>query len=120
MTSLLSGALAAAVYSGLKSLFLDATIERDVLSSSPDFDPSDPPPASQVTFSCKAIKDNYSAFDLQNKDIIAGDAKILILANSLAATPQPNDRVTVQGQTFAVINSKIDPANALWECQGRQ
>ena len=44
MTSVLSGSLAKAIYGGMKSLFLDATLLRDVAEpTSPSFDAFDPP-----------------------------------------------------------------------------
>jgi hypothetical protein len=118
MTSPLSGSLAAAVYKGMKALFLDATLVRDTITvPSPDtFDPAAP---TQTTYTCKAIRDNYSNYDMQNNLIAVGDAKILILANSISTQPTNQDRVTIQGTTFSIVNVLVDPALAVWVCQGR-
>lgn len=120
MTSPLTSQLASQIYKAMKSTFLDATLTRDTITSSPDYDPADPPAPIPVTYSCKAIRDNYSAYDMLNSMIATGDAKLLILAGSIAVTPQGNDRITIQGTMFSIINVKTDPAVALFECQGRQ
>lgn len=120
MTSPLSGSLATTIYGAMRSLFLDATLTRDVvLPTSPAFDPADPPAPTPVSYTCKAVRDRYSTFDRSNSSIKDGDSKILILVNSLAVTPVKNDIITIQGTSFSVVHVDVDPANALWTCQGR-
>ena len=120
MTSVLSGSLARAIYGGMKLLFLDATLLRDVAEpTSPSFDAFDPPAPTTSSFPCKAIRDNYSNYEMASGLVQVGDAKILILAQSLSVTPTIADRVTISGTTFRIINVLIDPATALWTCQGR-
>lgn len=119
MASPLSGSLASAIYSGLKGIFLDATLTRDVFAaSSPDveFDPAAP---TQMTFACKAIRDNYSKSEMATGLVLMGDAKILILANSITTVPVVGDRVMIQSATFRIMNVMVDPALALYTCQGR-
>lgn len=121
MVSLLSGSLAATINSALSSTFLDATLTRDVVQpTSPAYDPADPPAPTPVSYTCKAIRDNYSVSDRLNSSIAAGDVKILILVNSLSVTPVVNDRITIQGSTFSAVRIDVDPANAVWTIQGRR
>jgi hypothetical protein len=117
MTSPLQGALAAQVYSGMKNLFLDATLTVDTPGTSSD--PADPGPATQTTYSCKAIVEKYSDFLRAQGVVGASDRKVLILANSLAVTPAPENRVTISGITFTIVTVATDPATAVWEVQGR-
>lgn len=121
MASPLSGSLAATIYSGMRNLFLDATLMRDVvLPTSPAYDPADPPAPTPVEYTCKAIKDNYTLRDRADGLILQGDVKILILANSISVSPLLQDRVTIQGVTFTLVDASVDPAMALWTCQGRK
>lgn len=119
MTSPLSGSLANTIYVAFKSLFLDATLTREVVPESPAYDPADPPAVVPVNFPCLAMRDRYSVQDKANSDILDNDSKILVLANSLATTPIKDDLITFAGKTYSVISFDIDPANAVWTIQGR-
>lgn len=118
MASPLEGALARQVGSAFKALFLPATLTRDVVPSSPAYDPFDPPAPVPVEYPCKAIVEAYAdKFRLEGL-VAANERKVLILATSLSVRPQPQDRVTIRGITFTVVDVKTDPAEALWECRG--
>jgi hypothetical protein len=117
MTSPLSGALAAQVYQGMKNLFLDATLTRDVPGTITD--PADPPAPTPTAYACKGIVEKYSDYFRASGLVSAKDRKVLILANSLSVTPAPDDRVTISGVTFTVITVGTDPATAVFEIQGR-
>ncbi len=120
MDSPLSGSLAKTMYKAMKSLFLDAVLTREiVLPTSPAFDPADPPAPTRVNYPCKAVRDSYSTFDKSNTSILTGDSKILILVNSLSIVPDGDDIITIQGNSFSIITVDVDPANAVWVCQGR-
>ena len=120
VVSPLSGSLAATIGAAFNSLFLDATLTRDVeVTDSPDresFDPADP---TQTAYSCKAIVETYSQMFRRDGLVEANDRKVLILATSLAVTPKAGDRVTISGVTFMVMEVETDPAVAVWTCQGR-
>jgi hypothetical protein len=61
VVSPLSGSLARTIGRAFNKIFLDATLTRDVASSnSPDIDSFDPPAPTQVTYTCKAIRDTYA------------------------------------------------------------
>lgn len=118
--SVLSG-LAKTIHGALKGVFFDAVLTRYVtLPTSPAYDPADPPDPTPVNYPCKALRDSYSAYERQNSSIETSDSKILILAHSLSVTPQTNDVITVQGQSFLVIIADTDPATACWIVQGRE
>jgi hypothetical protein len=117
MTSPLESALATQIYKGMKNLFLDATLTRDVAGTITD--PADPPAPTATPYACKAIVETYSDYFRQNGMVDAKDRKVLILADSLTVQPVPNDRVTISGITFTVMEVGTDPATAVWECKGR-
>ena len=127
MTSPLLGSLAATVNKALGFLFLDATLTRDVIPTSPAYDPADPPASVPVTFTCKAIRDHYSVGHRSGNLVAAKDVKVIILQGSLATTPLPLDRITITGMggPFTIVAPgaggmpavSADPANATWECR---
>lgn len=109
----------------MSSLFLDATLTRDVAGTI--VDPADPPLPTQVQYSMKAIEENYSA-GLRGQGLVgADDIQVLILASTLAVEPQPLDRITIRGKTVTVVPSssagmkavQSDPAKATWSCRCR-
>lgn len=119
MTSPLLGSIASAIYSGLKGIFLDATLTRDTFTSvSPDvaFDPANP---TQTTYTCKAINDKTRTFTTADGLESRRSASILILANSLSVTPTDGDRVTIRSTTYRLGLVEIDPAQACWICEVR-
>lgn len=119
MASPLEGSLARTIGGAMRGLFLPATLTRDVVPSSPAYDPLDPPAAVPVEYSCKAIVESYSdKFRLEGL-VAANERKVLILATSLSVRPQMLDRVTIRGITFTLSDKiKTDPAEAVWECAG--
>lgn len=118
MASPLEGSLARTIGSAMRGLFMDAVLTRDVVPSSPAYDPFDPPAPVPVEYSCKAIVENYAdKFRLEGL-IAANERKVLILATSLSVRPRPQDRITIRGITFTVVDVKTDPAEAVWECRG--
>lgn len=119
MSSPLDG-IAAAIYSGFKNVFHDATLARDTLTTgSPDVS-FDPTGVTTTTYTCKAIRDVPSKREGAGDATRTGMVKILILANSLSVTPATKDRVTIENETFVIEEVDGDPANALWTCQARK
>jgi len=125
MTSILESSLAATIASAASFIFLDATLERDVQGTITD--PADPPAPTQVTYSCKAIEDTYSA-GLRSAGVVnETDVKILILAATLSVSPLPGDRITIRGVKRQIVpmgtsglpGVQSDPARATWECRTR-
>ena len=98
-------------------VFLDAVLNRETPGVGGD--PFDPPPPSVTTYPCRALIEGYSDYFKKNGLVDAKDRKVLVLATSLAVTPEPGDRITVQNITFTAITIGTDPATAVWEIQGR-
>lgn len=119
VASPLEGSLARTIGAAFGNLFLTATLSRDVSPDSPAYDAFDPPAPVTQTYACKAIVEKYSDYYRSNGLVDARDRKVLILATSLAVTPQPDDRVTIQGVTFVLSEIATDPARAVLECKGR-
>jgi hypothetical protein len=117
MTSPLSGSLARTIGSAMRSLFLDATLLRDVPAVATEA--FDPPAPTEAIYTCKAIVEGYAERFRLDGTVSAGDRKVLILATSLSVTPAAGDRVMIRGITFTIIEVGTDPAQAVWECKGR-
>lgn len=109
----------------MSSLFLDATLTRDVAGTI--VDPADPPLPTQTTYNMKAIEENYSA-GLRGQGLVgANDIQVLILASTLTVEPQPLDRITIRGKTVTIVPMNTagmkavqsDPAKATWSCRCR-
>jgi hypothetical protein len=126
MTSPLSGSLAATIGKAFKNIFLDATLTRDGATTGPAYDPV---AGTAVSYSCKAIAQQYST-GMQGQGLVgATDAQILILATSLAVTPQPLDRISIPSQSISgtIVPAdasglqavSTDPAKAVWQCRAR-
>ena len=68
---------------------------------------------------CLALETNWTQGDYARWTITASDAKILVIAASLASTPEIGDTLEVLGVTRTVQNLMKDPAGALWTMQAR-
>lgn len=66
----------------------------------------------------------FDVFTLRNPDgslMVTEDKKALIPAKSISTvTPEAKDRIVEAGVVWRVIESKIDPAGALWELRVRK
>lgn len=129
MASPLQGSLAATIGRAFNSLFLDATLTRDMfVTNSPD-DSFDPPTPTPTDYACKAMRATYGLGYLRDSLVEAGDVKIVILQTSLSIDPLPGDRIIILGfggpWTIVPANSSglgavtADPANAIWQCRAR-
>jgi hypothetical protein len=116
VASPLAGSLARTIGSAMSSLFLPATLVRDVPQAGGD--PADPLPPIPVDYPCRAIVEGYSDYFKKNNLVNASDRKVLILATSLGVRPKPDDRVTISGITFTLADVSTDPAEAVWTCRG--
>jgi hypothetical protein len=75
------------------------------------------------TFSATGLIAEYSAFELQNTLITAGDRKILLFCASISgsAVPAPGDRIAIEDATYTIVKDGVgrDPAAATYVCQCR-
>ena len=110
MTSFLAGSLAKTIGKALASTFLPATLTRG-----------------SSVYSCSAIFENYGQFPGAGGALSTPDAKILVLASTLAVSPVDGDVISIptapfaSGLSFVVFSLKdsvdavsIDPAGAVW------
>lgn len=122
MVSILDGELADTIADALSyaAIPYDISIARSVTTGG---DPADPGSGTTVTtnYACQGWIDTYTAFDIANSLVLAGDAKIFVVANTLdmPSPPVPGDMVTARGKTYATINVSTDPALACWVIQCR-
>jgi len=117
VTSPLEGSLAKTIAKSMAFMFLDASLHRDVEAAITNA--ADPPaPASVSSFACKAIIETQT--DSYRGDgglVVDTTRKVLILAQTLATTPVPGDRIIIRGVTYGVMTVASDPALATWECR---
>lgn len=134
MTSILESSLAGTINSAASFLFLDATIDRDVVAGATDpYDPSTGA-TSTTRYTCKAIHEEYSIGYRGQNLVQQGEMNVKILAKSVQLngtavdfTPLPQDRITIRGQTFTIVPAgttgltavRTDPAKAAWDCRCR-
>lgn len=123
MPSPLEGSLAAAIGKGMSSLFLKAILFVDAPGSGPVYRPGQP---STISYPCRAIVDEWSAYDRSSGLVAIKDRKILILAATLDVAPEEGNRIQIQGQTFRIVSDgganpavSTDPATAVWVIRGR-
>ena len=118
MASPLERMIASQIYKGMKGIFLNATLVRDVANTA-DSDPFDPGAPTQVSYACKALPDTKTKQWATDATIQTADSQVLILVNSLTVTPAMGDRVTVRGEAFSIVKVEVDPALAVWTCWTR-
>ena len=70
-------------------------------------------------YTCQGMREEYSKEMISGGVVEKNDQKILILQDSLDVTPSTDDEITVNGDTYTVIDFEQDPAGALWEVQAR-
>lgn len=124
MASPLESTIRKSIYNGMKGIFLDATLTRDVAGNGAAYDPGSPTPSS---YACKAIRETFGVGRTPPL-VNGGTVKVTILQLSLAVTPQPGDRITITGQggPYSIVPEgadgpavSADPANAIWECSAK-
>lgn len=115
MASPLEGSIRRTIGKAMRSIFYPVTVVR-LEQSGPVWEPV----FTEVEYPCKGFIDDYSDFALTNSNILSGDRKVVVLADSLEITPGTSDLVRVRGQTFSVLNVATDPAEATWTLQARR
>lgn len=99
--------------------FRDAILTRAGTPTGPSHDPT---PGTPVDYACKALRDTWSGYDRVSGLVSVTDQKILILATTLATTPQLGDVIAIAGALPLRIASEgggqpgvsTDPAGAVW------
>ena len=106
-------------------VFKDATLTKT--TTTPAANPWDPPTTSTTAYTCKALRDTFGATWLAGGLVDAEDVKVLILADTLSATPEAGDRITIGSDTWTIVPAGggkaavgVDAANACFECRARK
>ena len=102
----------------LSDTFRDAVLTRLGAPTGAAYDPT---PGAPTTYTCKAIHDTWSAYYRASGLVEANDQRILVLATTLATTPQLGDTIALEGMTLRVVSDgggqpgvSSDPAFAVW------
>ena len=76
-----------------------------------------------TTHSAKGVRIEYKDSQIDDKTILRGDRKVLVMAASIspAVVPLPSDLITIEGETSRIVEDgvKSDPATATYTCQVR-
>lgn len=122
MSILTDGTVEDAVNQGIDPIAYDLTFTR----VNESFDPSTGETTRSTTqYTVRGIITEYSKRWVAEGVVQANDRQILILQPSLQdssgnkVTPQPDDEITYDGQTYVVVDVSEDPASATWVLQGR-
>jgi hypothetical protein len=107
-----------AIYDALGDDFRDASLARSGVGAGDAWNPAS---GTTQSWTCKAIFDEWGSFDRAQGLVSASDRKVLILAISLATTPQVGDQIAIDGTALTVVSDgegqpgvSTDPAKAVW------
>lgn len=100
---------------------LPATLTRIVPGTR---DPSDITGGTQPTtstFTARGFIEDFTDRELEDSLVEIGDRKITLIANSIQnlAVPEVGDQITIENDTWNIMNVKRDPAGATYICQAR-
>jgi|SaaInlStandDraft_2_1057019.scaffolds.fasta_scaffold293994_1 hypothetical protein len=66
------------------------------------------------TYQTTGVPIDFTAQELEDNEYERTDQKLLMAARDLTFTPKKSDEVSVGGDLWRVLETTIDPANALW------
>lgn len=75
------------------------------------------------TVSTSGIIDDYSEYQVDGTIVVRGDRRLLLIGKPLTdagVVPAPNDRATIEGTEYNIVNVQRDPAAATYTCQVRK
>ena len=61
-----------------------------------------------------AIFDEVKSEEVQDRDVLMTDQKLLVANNDISVTPKVGDYVTISGDRYNVVDWLTDPAEALY------
>lgn len=73
----------------------------------------------ETTTTITGVVSQYDKREIDGESIRPNDQKILLQQSLLSAAPTINDRVVIDGISWAVIDMRQDPAGATWTLQVR-
>lgn len=74
-------------------------------------------PTYDTSYACEGIRGSFEAVIAGLSGIPRTDAKIEILASSLATTPAALDKINIEGEWWIVTERQLDPSTSWWELQ---
>lgn len=74
-------------------------------------------PGYDTPYTCEGVRGSYDAQYAGQSGIPRTDARIELLAGTLATTPKQLDKINIDGAWWIVVNIAIDPATAMWVLQ---
>lgn len=74
-------------------------------------------PGYNASYPCDGVRGSYDAQYAGQSGIPRTDAKIELLAGTLAVTPKQLDKINIDGGWWIVVNIEVDPATAMWVLQ---
>lgn len=74
-----------------------------------------------TSYACRAFVDPISRDRVDGTLVKDGDANVQIVGDSVAGgqVPEVGDTVTILSRTYEIVAIEVDPALALYTCQGR-
>lgn len=75
--------------------------------------------AAEIDLPIDVFEEAYKTFQIDGQIIKAGDTKFVCIQDDLAAAPQVNEWLTVEGVKYIIVSISKDPINATWIFQCR-
>lgn len=117
MAGLLTGDIAKAIFKGFKGKLLAGELRREVATPLTD-EFGDALASTPSFFSVEGFTDQFSDFARASSNIPDTDLIVAIFAQSSPGlVPEKDDKVTFKGKWYQLRKIKVDPADALYECQ---
>jgi hypothetical protein len=118
MPGLLEGKLAEAIFAGFKGLLLTGTLRRETLGTTLNSH-GDATSSTVTTYTVEGFTSRYSDFFRATAGIPETDLKVSIFAESSPGlVPTKDDLVQFKSVWYQLRSVSIDPAGALYVCQG--
>ena len=101
---------------------LDATLIQITPGTRTPGDITDGTNPTTANFAAKGFIDTYDDDQIDGTNVQVGDRKIILIGDSIESltVPGTGDQITIEGETWRVVNVMRDPDAATYECQARQ
>lgn len=133
MAKLFGVDIAAELNKGLGPGLLDATLTVVIPGTRTPGDLTSGTNSTTTTHTCKGFVEEYNEFQIGGTAnarssatfagslVERGDRRVILLGDSIspAVVPTPGDRVTIEGNTYNIVNVNRDPAAATYSMQVR-
>lgn len=77
--------------------------------------------STETSYSARGFIDSYNDNQINNTTVLRSDRRITLIGNSIQGRQIPNtdDKITIEGSTYDIVNVQRDPAAATYVCQAR-